>query len=294
MQLSANFRQADLHPMESGRIKALALDLDGTLLGPGAVLSDRAIRAVKRCMERGLRIIINTGRSIEGAEPYRVSLCAEGPMIYFNGAVVAEMPGALILNSTLLDKNTVEFCAEVSRKTGLYFQAYFPGSAGHKETLLLAEEDKPERDLYHRNTGILAELGDLRKVLNSSPEECCMKVMFIAEPEKLDEIRPVLERRLGNSVYMTNTQSNYLELMNAKVSKGQGLKFVMQRFSLKKDEVIAFGDNENDIPMLEAAGFLVAPSNSKDSVKARANAITGSNADDGVAIFLEDFFALNN
>ena len=63
----------------SATIKALAFDLDGTLLAPGAVLTERTIKAVKACQERGLQIIITTGRAIEAAEPFRASLGAEAP-----------------------------------------------------------------------------------------------------------------------------------------------------------------------------------------------------------------------
>ena len=284
---------ADLISVDPGNIKALALDLDGTILGPGAVMSERAIKAIRKCIRRGLKVIISTGRPIEGAEPFRSSLGAEGPMVYFNGAVVAHMPGSLILSSSLLNKSVAELCVDLSRETGIYCQAYFPGSAGHKQTVLITERAGPEREMYHKRIGILAEIGDLKRTLGECGEEGCIKAMFIAEPEKLELIRPALEERLGVSVYMTRTQTNFLELMNAGVSKGKGLKFVMERLSLKKEEVIAFGDDENDVPMFLEAGFSVAPSNAKDSVKAQANLVAGSNAEDGVIIFLEEFFGLN-
>jgi len=66
----------------------------------------------------------------------------------------------------------------------------------------------------------------------------------------------------------------------------------MERLSLKREEAIAFGDEENDIPMFARAGFSIAPSNAKDAVKAKADLVIGSNVEDGVAAFLEEFFAL--
>jgi len=81
--------------------------------------------------------------------------------------------------------------------------------------------------------------------------------------------------------------------MNVKVSKGEGLKFVMERCSLKRVEVIAFGDEESDLTMFSSAGFSAAPSNAKDTVKAKADLVIGSNAEDGVAAFLEEFFLLD-
>ena len=274
------------------KIKALALDLDGTILAPGAVLSERSIRAVKACRQRGLRIIIATGRAIDAAERFRTALDAEGPMIYFNGVVVAEMPGGRILSSTLMDKEAAAFGVDISREMGVYYQVFFP--AGNKEgnITLMAEQDAPERKIYYNHTGILAELGDLKEALNRPGLEGCIKSMFLAEPELHAALRLKFDERFSKSVYIAQTLKNFLEIMDAKVSKGQGLKLVMEHCSLKSEEVLAFGDEENDLPMFAAAGFSAAPSNAKDSVKAAADMVIGSNAEDGVAAFLEEFFGL--
>jgi Cof subfamily protein (haloacid dehalogenase superfamily) len=278
--------------VNSETIKALALDLDGTLLAPGAILRDRTIRAVKLCLKRGIRIIIATGRAVEAAEPFRLSLGAEGPMIYFNGAVVADMPGNKILALTLLDKKAAEFCVDLSRDTGVYYQVYFPGRDKENRISLLAERESPERDMYHRHTGILAELGDMKEALGRPELQGCVKTMFLAEPEVLSEIRRKLDEHFAGSVYIAKTLATFLEVMDAKVSKGQALGFVMEHCSLKRKEVIAFGDEESDLPMFAAAGFAAAPSNAKDNVKAQADLVVNSNAEDGIAVFLEDFFRL--
>ena len=281
-------------------IRALALDLDGTTLAPGGVLTQRTISAINACRQRGIEIIIATGRAIDAVEPYRASLGAAGPMIYFNGAVVADMPGGKILKTTLLDTKAAAYCVDLSREEGVYYQVYFPpeiqsggvhpGKHGAPRITLMAERDGPEREMYHKHTGILAELGDLKEALSRPGLQGCVKSMFLAEPEVQAKLRPRLDERFGKSVYVAQTLRTFLELMDAKVSKGEGLRFAMERRSLKSEEVIAFGDEENDLPMFAAAGFSVAPSNAKDSVKAAADVVIGSNAEDGVAAFLEKFF----
>ena len=273
-------------------IKALALDLDGTLLAPGGVLTERSVRAIKACRQRGLEIIIATGRAIEAAEPFRVSLGAEGPMICYNGAVVVDMPGGEFISTTLLDTQAADFCLDLAREMGVYYQVYFPGSDSDPRIALMTERDAPEREMYHQHTGILAELGDLKKALSRPGLPGCVKSMFLAEPEVQALLRPKLDERFGKSVYIAQTLRTFLEIMDAKVSKGQGLRFAMKRLSLKPEEVIAFGDEENDLPMFGAAGFSAAPSSAKDSVKAAADLVIGPNTEDGVAAFLEEFFGV--
>ena len=273
-------------------IRALVLDLDGTILAPGAILSDRTSMAVNKCRERGLRIIIATGRAVESVERYRKALGAEGPMIYFNGAMVADMSRGEIINSILLDKEAVEFCVNLSRKTGVYFQAFFPGCGDDSRIRLIAERAEKEREMYFKNSGLRSELVDILDVLRRPEVKGCLKGMFMAEPEILDALRPKLDERFGESVYIAKTMPTFLEIMDAKVSKGQGLRLIMERCALSSEEVIAFGDEENDLPMFDAAGFSVAPSNAKDNVKAASDLVVGSNAEDGVAVFLEEFLGL--
>ena len=268
------------------------MDLDGTVLNPQTALSERTVRAVKACRQRGLRIIIATGRSIDGAEPFREALGVEGPMIYCNGAVVADIPAGRLISSTLLDKEAASCCVDISRELGAYFQVFFPRDIKERRAAIMAEYDGPEREMYFNHTGIRAEIGNLKQALSQPDMEGCIKGIFLAEPEAQIAIRAKIEERLGKGIYIVQTLRTFLEVMNTGVSKGQGLKLVMEHCAIKREEVLAFGDEENDLPMFTVAGFAAAPSNAKESVKSAADIVIGSNAEDGVAAFLEMFFRL--
>ena len=273
-------------------IGALVFDLDGTILTPEVALSERTIRTIQACRQRGLQVIIATGRAIDGAERIRTALGVEGPMIYCNGAMVADMPGGEIISATLMDKEAASFCVDLSREMGVYYQVFFPGAIKESQITLIAEQKGPEWEMYANHTGIRAELGDLKQALGRPGLKGCIKSMFLAEPEVQAALRPKIVERFGKSIYIAQTLHNFLEIMDAKVSKGQGLKIVMEHCSLRREEILAFGDEENDLPMFAEAGFSAAPSNAKDSVKAAASLVIGSNAEDGVAAFLEKFFKL--
>ena len=268
-------------------LKALVFDLDGTLLGPGAVLSERTLKAVESCRLKGIEIILATGRAVEASEKYRAPIGAIGPMVYFNGAIVADMPGNKILYTTLLSKEIAEFCFELSRERGVYFQFYVPGTDAKLGQPLLTAGEDAKRDMYHKHTGLLAEICDLKKVLSDSGTKGCIKAMFLGDPNVLDELRPCIEGRFGKDVYVVRSTNTFLEILNPAVSKGAGLDLVLKKRGIKNEEVMVFGDEENDLPMFPNAGLAVCPANAKDTVKEKADFICGSNAEDGVAVFLE-------
>ncbi|MFP3042836.1 Cof-type HAD-IIB family hydrolase [Treponema primitia] len=274
--------------LNSAAIKALALDLDGTALGLNAEFTGRTIGALRACISRGIQVILCTGRAVEGAEKHRAAIGAEGPMVYFNGAEVVDMPEARVLSAGLMDLAVVDFCIDISRSMGVHYQVFFPAAAGSREILMI-EKYSAEAEMYQKHTSIVPVIGDLKEAIAKPGLSGCIKGMFIAESAVQDLIRPKLTARFGNSMYMAQTFPTFLEIMRAGVSKGEGLRFAMKQRGLKAEEVIALGNEENDLPMFNAVGFSVAPANSRESVCAAADLVIGSNEEEGVAAFLEEF-----
>jgi Cof subfamily protein (haloacid dehalogenase superfamily) len=276
--------------LDPASVKALALDLDGTALRPDTTMSGRTFHALKVCMDRGIAVIFCTGRAIDAAERFRVPLGAEGPMVYFNGAEVVDMPAGRVLQAVTLGPEVVEFCVDLSRSMGVYYQVFFPGTPEYPRGRLMAERRSGETEMYRNHTGIQAVIGDLKEALAAPGINGCIKSMFLAEPEIQDAIRPKIIERFGGGVYVARTLRTFLEVMAAGVSKGRGLTLALERRGLSGEGVIALGDEENDLPLFEAAGFSAAPANAKEKVREAADRVIGSNAEDGVAVFLEDLF----
>jgi hydroxymethylpyrimidine pyrophosphatase-like HAD family hydrolase len=211
-------------------------------------------------------------------------------MVYFNGAVVADMPGGAILSTTLLDLEAVEFCVALSRSMGVYYQVFLPGSPEDPRQRLIAERWCAEAEMYLDHTGIRAEIRDIRELIAEPGIRGCIKGMFLAEGEVQEQIRPQLAERFGGDLYVARTLRTFLEIMNPRVSKGEGLRIALGHRGLSPAELIAFGDEENDLPKFAAAGFSVAPANAKAPVREAADLLVPSNAEDGVASFLEGTF----
>ncbi|MDR2435465.1 MAG: Cof-type HAD-IIB family hydrolase [Treponema sp.] len=283
--------------LNSKTIKALALDLDGTALLPDNTLGERTAKCLRNLISRGIQVIFCTGRAIEGAERFRIAIGAEGPMVFFNGAEVADMPSGEIISADLLDLDVVNFGIDLARSMGVHYQIYLPAGTAvdgvkSKWEALVVDKPTPESEMYRNHTGIVPLVKDLKELCATPGLRGCVKVMFITDPARHDEIRQKTLDRFGSKVYVARTFPTFLEIMNAGVSKGEGLKTAMKRRGLEAGEVIALGDEENDLLMFNVAGFSAAPANAREKVRAAADLVFASNAGEGLAVFLEDLFKI--
>jgi len=279
-------------------IKGLAIDLDGTTLLPNGILGARTRDCLRKLISRGMQVIISTGRAAESSEKYRSEIGTEGPMVFFNGATVADVPSGKILHTELIGMDVVDYGTDLAREMNIHFQVYLPagispetGAENPAKTLesLLIDKYDPEADYYYKHTGIAPFIVDLKKAA-AYPVKGCIKGMFIADPSYHDEIRRRLNDRFGDTITVTRSFPTFLEILNTGVSKGEGLRIAMRHRGLKPREVIAFGDEENDLSMFPAAGYACAPQNARENVKEAADFIYGPNTEEGLAEYLERTF----
>ncbi|MCL2190616.1 MAG: HAD hydrolase family protein [Treponema sp.] len=282
--------------IDPSAIRALAIDLDGTTLLPGGGLGGRTVRCLGRLMARGIHLIVCTGRAMESSRRYCDEIGAKGPMVFFNGAIIADLPGAGLVRHSMMPLDVVDYGIDIARGMGVHYQAFFPhpgdslNGGAWRETLVI-EKQSPEAEFYQRHTGMTPIVADLKKTIAQPGLRGCVKAMFItADPIVQAEIREKMAGRFGDRVYLARTHPSFLELMNAGVSKGRGLKTAMELRGLDPRNAMAFGDEENDLPMFAAAGFSAAPFNAGENVRKAADFVFGSNADEGLAAFLEGLF----
>ena len=277
--------------LDVSKIKALAVDLDGTALMPDTRMGERTVRCLKGLVDRGIQVMLCTGRAIESSQRFYSAIGATGPMVFFNGAEVAEVPNVKVISSNLMGTDVIDYGLDLARSMDIHYQAFFPSRDRQWEVLLI-EKQRPEAEMYHKHTGIVPVVADLKAVIKEPGTKGCFKAMFICDPSLHDEIRRKMGERFGDSIYMARSFPTFLEIMNAGVSKGEGLKIAMKCRGLKMEELIAFGDEENDLPMFGVAGFSAAPSSAKEKVRQAADFVFGSNAEEGLAAFLENLFQM--
>ena len=277
-------------------IKALAIDLDGTTLLPNASLGERTLQCLKKLMAGGMQVIICTGRAVESSARYYNAIGAAGPMVFFNGAEVVNVPDIKIVRSNFLDLDVVDYGIDLARNMDIHLQIFLPlgitlgfAEKAGWETLLI-DRPRAEAGMYQEHTGIQPVVTDLKAAITAPGLTGCPKIMFIVDPAAHDTIRREMTARFGSRIYIARTFPTFLEIMNVGVSKGEGLKIAMEHRGLKPEEVIAFGDEENDMPMFRVAGYSAAPSNARENVRQAADFVFGSNAEEGLAAFLDEFF----
>jgi len=279
-------------------IKALAIDLDGTTLLPGGILGKRTRDCLRKLVAKGMQIIISTGRPIESSEKYRSAIGAEGPMVFFNGAEVAYVPSGITLHTDCISMDVVDFGTDIARDLGIHYQVYLPAGispdTGKNDPnqlweALVTEKDSPDAQYYKSHTGVTPVIRDLKKIA-ALPIDGCIKGMYIADPSLHDEVRKRMQERFGDSITIMRSFPTFLEVINAGVSKGEGLRIAMEHRGLKPEEVIAFGDEENDLPMFTVAGFAAAPESAREKIRDSADLIYGPINEEGMAEYLEKTF----
>jgi Cof subfamily protein (haloacid dehalogenase superfamily) len=242
------------------------------------VLEPRTRAALDAVRARGVRVIVVTGRMFQSVRPY---LTGPEPVVCYQGAVVA-------------DPTTGEFLRHVPIPVDLAREAIsLVQDAGHGlncyvDDELYVAQVTPEAEQYASFQNIeLHEVGPLLEWLDKPPT----KLVVVGEEPALDALGVQARAHFGGRLFIAKSLPIFLEFAHPDVSKGAGLQFVADRFGLDPATTVAFGDGENDLELLDWAGYAVAVENAHDAVKARADFICPSADDEGVAQVIEAFLA---
>lgn len=265
-------------------IKIIALDLDGTMLTSQKTVSEGTKEAFRLATEKGINIVPSTGRGITGIPAAVRELPYVRYAITVNGAAVWDLAEGRCLVHTFFDKEQVKELWAILSGLGTMIDAAIDGVA-MMETGYYGQIP----DYYTDPNKVRAYRATRRPV-----EDLYIKV---ADPagnvEKFDlYAKPSEMYRLGEArkalahlpyVKITSSYENNIEINAVGADKGTALLELARKLGYTREQTMAFGDGENDISMLQAAGVGVAMGNAADEVKAAADRVTISNDDDGVA-----------
>jgi Cof subfamily protein (haloacid dehalogenase superfamily) len=263
--------------------RLLALDLDGTVMESDLVIHERVLAGVAGLQARGVHVTIATGRMFAAALPFAERMGVRGPIICYQGALLRDTRTGEVLEHDTMPPAPAAEAVEVLLADDVFVIAYID------ERLCIAER-RPELDRYLRwhpeGAEVVVEPALARLVVERPPT----KLLFVAEPPvvsaELEKLAPRFEGRL------TTTRSHPLfgELTALGVSKGRALEALAARLGVPRAEVVAIGDQENDLSMIAWAGLGLAMGNAVPSVLAAADAVLPPVGEAGVAWAIETYF----
>ncbi len=258
-------------------MRAIACDLDRTLIGEDSVLRPRTRDALRAARAAGLHTIIATGRMFRSVRPYAEAAGLDDPLVCYQGAVVADpATGEFLRHEPIPLAEAREAIAAVQAE-GFGLNCYVG------DELYVAAET-PESQRYATFQSIpIHTVGPLLDWLTEEPT----KLVTIGDPDELDALELRLKAHFGDRLFISKSLPYFLEFARAGVTKGSGMAFVAERLGFAAAETVAFGDGENDVELLEWAGHSVAVANAHPRALAAADEVCPSVDDEGVAQTIE-------
>lgn len=262
--------------------KLIAVDMDGTLLNDNKEVSKRTKEVISKVKEAGKKVVLATGRPLNGVMPYVEELDLlndDDYVITFNGALVKNTKSKETVLDIPLSYGDYFELYKVSDELGVNIHALTDNS-------ILTPKMNVYTDIEQKINKIPIIEGPVEEV---NPDTMIVKVMFIDAPEKLDAALANLPEWVKQKYTIVRSTPYFLEFLDTRVNKGAGVLEVAKRLGLTPDHVICVGDAGNDLAMIEVAKLGVAMGNATEEVKAIADYITLSNEEDGVAHVMEKF-----
>ncbi len=204
------------------------------------------------------------------------------PGVFCQGLVVYGMDGDIVFEAGV-DFNVASRVTELADALDLSLIAY------SRDSILSNKEDYFTDLLPTYHEPAVTAIGDWNTVI-SPGKQVINKFIFMAEPTRIDSIRPIVQKELGEDAHCTQAQSNMLEVLPKNTSKGDGLRRLLGAWNISPDEVLGIGDAENDVEMLKMVGLSCAMGNALNSVKQVSQVVDlPSNDESGVSAAIHRF-----
>ncbi len=252
----------------------LLFDLDGTLLRTDKTISDRTFAALESCKENGCLIGISTSRGEQNCLSFLGRLCPD--ILIASGGALVKDRGQYIYKAVFTVERTKELIAEARRVCGPDVEITMDTIDAHYWNY------KQDPLIFDKSWG-----GSIWTDYSDFSEETLKMCVEIFDDAKAKE----LSERLKDCDMIRFTDGCWYKFTKKNVTKEDAILFVCRECGITAADITAFGDDLADIGMLKMAGTGVAMGNALDEVKAAANVVIGSNDEEGIAEYLEKFFA---
>ena len=264
--------------------KLICTDIDGTLLNKDRELSKATIDEVKRISP--IPLVLISSRMPNGMRHLQKELGIENtPLIAYNGGLILDDDKTL--HSTFIKNAVLEELIHQCKNTAIHLSLF------HQDEWYV-----PSMDFWAKreenNTKVTPKVRNSTEVLNIWKEEGkgAHKIMCMGDEQEIDLLYKSLETLFSDEIMLYRSKETYIEISHKNISKKTAINVILKECypGLKLENVVAFGDNYNDIEMLKAVGLGVAVGNANYEVLKVAKVITDTNKEDGVAKAIKEFF----
>ncbi|MBC1241535.1 Cof-type HAD-IIB family hydrolase [Nostoc sp. 2RC] len=267
-------------------IKLLVVDIDGTIAGHSNTISEPVKQALIAAQARGIQVAIATGRMYRSALRFHQEIGSTLPLMAYQGAWIQDPTTQKIHRHLVLSKELahqlLDYFEQPQLRRLLSIHFYINDQ-------LYVREITKETEIYAQRSSIVPiPVGDLRQVLTNEPT----KILALCDDTNfISEVLGNLRRQYTPAeLYLTTSVATFLEATNPYVNKGTAVRYLAEELlGLKIANVMAIGDNFNDLEMLEYAGIGIAMGNAPEGVQAIAQWVAPSIDSDGVAVAIEKF-----
>lgn len=290
-------------------IQMIVMDMDGTLLTSENKISPKTKELLLRVQQQGVRLVLASGRSYCKLLEYAKELCMDaygGYLLEVNGLILYDLASGKRHIRKQMGRIEMEELFTYFRQWDVEFMAQFDdGLYDYNPESIIKEKAEYRRihnlgEDYPWTGGAFALLADNRKGYPNiryidtweEIDRRINKVSIAYHADVMAEVSAQAKRDLKDRYWLGLTTPKWLELMPLGITKGSGLQALVDMLGISMRDVMAFGDGENDIEMLQAAGIGIAMGNAMAEVKAAADEETDSNNDEGIFKALQKYFAV--
>ena len=275
MQTSRRTALLDQNTVNAMKIHLVAIDLDGTLLNSAKEISQVTAQILRSAREQaGVRIVLATARPPRSVMPFYELLDLDTPMINYNGALVVEpLTGRVLMHKPIPAK----CCRQIIQLA----RSIYPNVLVSAEVMDRWYTDRFD-PAYNTETGKLFE-PDVVAPVEQWADQSMTKLLLLGRAEKLGEVTRTVAERFAGMVATVQTEDHLLQIMHPTASKSQALSMVAGEMRLQRREVMAIGDNANDVGMLQWSGIAVAMENASPEALAVADHVADHHDADGAA-----------
>ena len=261
-------------------IRLAAFDLDGTLMGSDQKIRPQVLEAVTRTQAQGVIVTLATGRMFDATVRFARELNITAPLLCYQGGWIQSLDGPVLLRTTL-PIALARAAIELGEAEGWHILLYAEGKLFLKEYLCPIA-------FYDALLGSGVTVGEPWDAILAT-RDGVDKVLYIAEPEHIPAMAKVLQPRFAGMAEIMRSHAMFIEVVPLGADKGSALAWLAQYYGIPREHVLAAGDQENDISMIEWAGVGVAMGNAAPSVQRVADWIAPPVTEDGAVTILERY-----